>query len=266
MRRFLVFAALAVAILLIGFVAFWRYYRQSGPYGQTFFQTMNRSAERSATVAVPEIIRLLKPNSVVDVGSGEGFWSKAFLDNGVKDVTAVDGPWVRSNELKIPPANFISQDFSDRLILGRTFDLVLCLETAEHLRPERADSFVTELTKLAPMVVFSAAVPGQGGTFHINEQWQTYWAERFAKNSYVAIDIFRPMLWNNRELAAMYRQNMVLYVSPEVLTKRPDLKDRPAFPGGILSLVHPEVFQSAVSDAAYASRWQTKLKRALGVE
>jgi len=35
-------------------------------------------------------------------------------------------------------------------------------------------------------VLFSAAIPNQGGTGHINEQWQEYWAEKFYANGFGA--------------------------------------------------------------------------------
>ena len=68
------------------------------------------------------------------------------------------------------------------LRIGRRFDLVNCLEVAEHLDASRADSFVDDLCALGDVVVFSAAIPGQGGTHHVNEQFQSYWQERFRRN------------------------------------------------------------------------------------
>ena len=71
------------------------------------------------------------------------------------------------------------------------------LEVAEHIPPECADIFVESLTwGLAPVIMFSAAVPGQGGTLHLNEQWPAYWASKFAQHGYVLIDCLRPQLWD----------------------------------------------------------------------
>src|SRR5579862_3100091 len=60
--------------------------------------------------------------------------------------------------------------------LGRSFDLAMSFEVAEHLPPDAAKGFVDSLTRLAPLVLFSAAIPFQGGVGHINEQWPEYWA------------------------------------------------------------------------------------------
>ena len=58
-------------------------------------------------------------------------------------------------------------------------DVVVSTEVAEHLNEENADRFVELLTSLAPTAVVTAAVPGQGGTDHVNEQPNEYWIEKF---------------------------------------------------------------------------------------
>ena len=78
--------------------------------------------------------------------------------------------------------------------------------------PERGERFVADLVALAPVVLFSAAIPGQGGTDHINEQWQDYWARLFAKHDYVALDFLRLKFWNDSRIEWWYRQNIILYV------------------------------------------------------
>jgi SAM-dependent methyltransferase len=65
--------------------------------------------------------------------------------------------------------------------LGVPFDLVYCFEVAEHLPPNLGDRLIDFLANQGPLVVFSAAHPGQTGHGHINEQPKDYWIERFAK-------------------------------------------------------------------------------------
>ena len=81
----------------------------------------------------------------------------------------------------------------------------------EHLSPGRADGFVADLCRLAPLVLFSAAIPHQGGDHHVNEQWQSYWAERFGALSYRPIDLVRPAIWKDERIPWFYRQNYLLY-------------------------------------------------------
>jgi len=259
--------AMALAALIVGTGAYLRWHGRSEAYDAQFFAGMDRAARQSAETVVPELVRLIQPRSVVDVGSGDGYWSKAFLDNGVSDVIAVDGPWVRKEDLKVPADLFVVRDLEQPFHMDRPFDMVLCLETAEHLHPARAGGFIHDLTQLAPVVVFSAAIPGQGGTFHYNEEWPEYWADLFAKDSYEAIDVFRPFFWTNEKVAPMYRQNMILYVRKDYLEKSASLRQATAgAPRVVRALVHPEVYHNAVGNAAYAARWQTKVKRFLHLE
>ncbi|MGH6841445.1 MAG: hypothetical protein ACREDV_05045, partial [Methylocella sp.] len=125
--------------------------------------------------------------------------------------------------------------------LNRTFDLALCLETAEHLLPEAAVPFVESLTRVAPVIVFSAAIPRQGGTGHFNEQWPSYWAKLFASRGYECLDLLRDYLWANDAVEVWYRQNMLCFVARD----RPDLRAGFAHAGSVarpLDIVHPGLF------------------------
>jgi hypothetical protein len=103
--------------------------------------------------------------------------------------------------LRIPDSYFQPIDLNHQISLQRSFDLAISLEVAKHLPESRAASFVEDLTRLAPVVVFSAAIPGQGGRDHVKEQWQTYWVAIFAQHQYVVCDVVRPKIWKNRRIA-----------------------------------------------------------------
>jgi SAM-dependent methyltransferase len=64
--------------------------------------------------------------------------------------------------------------------LSGSFDLALCLEVAEHLPEHLGVRLVRFLSVAAPVVVFSAAQPGQGGTGHVNERPKAHWIDAFA--------------------------------------------------------------------------------------
>ena len=93
------------------------------------------------------------------------------------------------------------------------------LEVAEHLPPDSADALVESLTRLAPFVLFSAAIPLQGGWHHINEQWPEYWAEKFLARGFVAVDCFRPRIWTDDRVQRYYRQNLLLLVRKDHISK-----------------------------------------------
>jgi hypothetical protein len=183
-------------------------------------------------------MELLDPRSVADIGCGTGLWLSIFIQSGVADVQGVDGKWVDPTMLHIPKAAFCSVDLEKPLKLGRRFDLVLSLEVAEHLPATSAATFIKSLVELGDMVAFSAAIPHQGGTHHINEQWSDYWVRLFADHGYVPIDCLRPHIWHNEQVSWWYRQNMLLFVEAARLKASVHLSGI-ATNNPVHSLVHP---------------------------
>jgi SAM-dependent methyltransferase len=184
----------------------------------------------------------VKPTSVVDLGCGTGAWLETFLHAGIgeSEVIGVEGPWLDPAVLRFPRGRLRVHDLRRPLILERSFDLALSLEVAEHLPPEAAAVLVQALTSCAPVVVFSAAAPYQGGTGHLNEQWPQYWAELFGRHDFVAIDAIRPRIWLNSAIAWYYRQNMAVFVSRAQLADHPLLACDFREGQPLLPLVHPD--------------------------
>ena len=210
-------------------------------YTTEFYDAQADGSYQSAVV-VSEIFHSFLPQlrSVVDVGCGTGTWVKAFLGRGIERGIGVDGDYVHRNQLRIPESNFVPKDLTLPLSLGERFDLCVSMEVAEHLPASRAASFVQDLTKLAPVVLFSAAIPQQGGTNHINEQWPEYWAELFARQGYRTVDCLRSRLWNDPRVEYFYRQNAFLFANDEFYAQ---LESVPKVPMP-LSIVHPAVILS----------------------
>ena len=93
------------------------------------------------------------------------------------------------------------------------------------------------------VLVMSAAVPFQGGTGHVNEQWPDYWAKTMARLGFAACDVLRPMIWNEQSIAPWYRQNIIVYFKNAVpcwIQKVADENWRRAS-GDPLALVHPDL-------------------------
>jgi len=151
------------------------------PYDESFYQGQQDGSVSSAQIVVPIVLSLFPCRSVVDFGCCVGGWLKEFERNGVADYLGVDGDYVARHLLKIPADRFRPIDLRNVSDLGRGFDLACSLEVAEHLPEDRAKSFVAALVKAAPVVLFSAAISLQGGTEHVNEQWQSYRAKLFAR-------------------------------------------------------------------------------------
>lgn len=187
--------------------------RTSTPYDETFFDRLVHGAHVSAQVVVPVVLDLLPARSAVDFGCGQGAWLKACLENGIETVLGLDGDYVNRDKLLVDREQFRAVDLSRPVRLDRRFDLALCLEVAEHLPAHSAPVLVESLVAAAPVVLFSAALPGQGGVHHINEQWPAYWKGLFARHGMRKYDVIRPLIWHDRSIDLWYRQNLYLFTS-----------------------------------------------------
>jgi hypothetical protein len=190
-------------------------------YGTDFYRFLASFAVRSAQRIVPTLTAGLPVRSVADFGCGQGAWLSVWAAAGAS-VTGVDGPYIESTSLLIDPGSFHAADLSAAIDLGRKFDLVQSLEVAEHVPRAKAEQFVDTLTAHGSQVLFSAAVPGQGGENHINERPLGYWRAIFRKRGYAAIDYLRPLIRDDPEIAIWYRCNMMLYVKDEAVPGLPD--------------------------------------------
>jgi SAM-dependent methyltransferase len=208
-------------------------------YDGEFFEELDGDVRASAGVIAPMIVDLLRPSSILDVGCGRGTWLHAFADLGVSDILGVDGPHVAAADLEIPAERFLARDLREPLDLGRSFDLVMSLEVAEHLAPDLGSTFVESLARHANTVLFSAAIPFQGGAGHVNEQWQSHWAAEFAKHGFVPVDAIRPRVWTDPHVAFWYAQNILLYVREG---SAPELTSAPAMSTARLDIVHPDQY------------------------
>ena len=106
-------------------------------YDSDFFDFVNTSSGRSAKVFLDRFIESTlagsTPDSVLDVGCGRGVWLAEWLKHPGVVATGVDGDYVERKSLLVPAANFLAADISKPLDLGRRYDLVECLEVAEHI-------------------------------------------------------------------------------------------------------------------------------------
>jgi SAM-dependent methyltransferase len=218
----------------------------AGTYDAGFYLDQQDGSIRSARQVLPGLLTRFNIASVVDLGCGVGTWLSVVREAGIEDVLGLDGDYVDRNMLKIPQAQFIAADFREEIPVKRHFDLALCLEVAEHLPPATGDRLVEHLTELAPLVVFSAAVPGQEGADHVNEQWQDYWRERFLVRGYFAVDLIRPRIWLNERVEFWYRQNIVCYCTEAFIAQH---ALTPVDAEASLNQVHPALLMQTRAQA-----------------
>ncbi len=215
-------------------------------YDRGFFTEQVEGSSRSATVMVPHILALFpRTASVVDVGCGTGVWLQHFKGAGVPHVLGLDGGGALDNDmLLLEHHEFRHADFTKPLRLPDRFDLAISLEVAEHLPPSAAQTFVANLCQLSDAVVFGAAIPGQSGTWHINERWPSYWAALFDAEGYELFDVLRPQVWYDRRVEWWYAQNTLVFVrrGRDTVAEGVRAAQKQAIPA--LDFVHPRCFEA----------------------
>lgn len=190
-------------------------------YDSEFFDYIDMGSRRSAHIVIQFLLNQLPITSVLDVGCGRGIWLDEWQQLGVTDIFGVDGDYVELDKLEVPRECFQASNLADSLTLDRKFDLVQSLEVAEHIPAQYADTFVQNLIGHGDIILFSAAPPGQGGEFHVNEQDYSYWRDKFANYGYQLIDLIRPQLVQQAQVEPWYRYNTLLFVNGNKISTLP---------------------------------------------
>lgn len=202
-------------------------------YSKDFYLELAKTSDTSAKVLVPILIEKFQPLSVVDFGCGSGSFPRAFIANGIIDILGIEGDWVLQFE-SIKDERWLKvHNLTSPIFLQKKFDLAICLEVAEHLPPEYSRLLITSLVDASDRIAFSAAIPGQSGTEHINLQFPDYWGKLFEEHEYFLEWDPRNEIWNTKGLAPWYKQNLLIFHkrTPELSTATvPERK------------FHPEIF------------------------
>lgn len=196
-------------------------------YDAAFYKVEERTALASAQIVLPSVLAATGARSVVDVGCGTGAWLAVAAEHGCQ----IYGHDSYDGALLIHPDSYIRGDIEEGVPCNGV-DLAICLEVGEHLPPSSAGPLVDGLCG-AQFVLFSAAIPGQGGVHHVNEQWGTWWAALFAERGYVGSSDLRWQFWADREVADWYRQNILVFARPGDLAAA-------RYRQGVIDVVHPQ--------------------------
>jgi hypothetical protein len=218
-------------------------------YGYTKGQPGVAAVARSADVIVPLVMARFHPRRVVDLGCGVGDWLHAFAAHGATEVKGYDGPWVPTSALRIPRSSFTAIDFHAELPAVAPCDLAMCLEVAEHVEAPTAVRCAEFLCRASDVVLFSAAIPGQGGHGHINEQYQDRWIALFASLGYAAFDLIRPSIWMDARVSWWYQQNVLVFANAAAQA-RFGLEAQPF----MANVVHPALYEKNTDPRNYPIR------------
>jgi len=217
-------------------------------YNDAFYSNEAATSLRCANQVVPLLQDMFAPASVLDVGCGVGAFLRSFSEGGVKECLGLDGDYVPQNQRMISSENFKAVDLSKPFDIGRRYDMIMSLEVGEHLDAAVADTFVSSICHHGDLVVFSAAIPVQMGDHHVNEQWQSYWVQKFRQCGFYAFDVVRPKIWANKDIEVYYKQNIIVFANEAAMRKYPFVlsaaelnKDPRCF-----DMVHPELYEARV--------------------
>lgn len=204
-------------------------------WGEYCIYAFQRETNFSENIILSIILERFEVKNMVDFGCAIGRWCKEAKNLGVKEVLGIDGEYVNQESLVIDKEEFIGTDLEKPIFLPKRYDLAISLEVAEHLPEEKSDIFVENLVRSSDLILFSAAIPGQGGDFHVNEQLISYWQKKFEKHGYFLHDFLRPIIWKNDKVLPMYKQNCVIFMKQN---------NNYAQSNYIVDMVHPEIFIS----------------------
>ena len=128
---------------------------------------------------IDKILQEFNPNSILDVGCGTGISLKYFLHKNI-DAIGVENSMLAIKNSAVSH-KIIRHNLKKQLFLNKKFDLVWSFEVIEHIHPDFEAIFLNTLVQHSDRVIISAALPGQGGHGHFNEQLPEYWVEKFSK-------------------------------------------------------------------------------------
>jgi SAM-dependent methyltransferase len=179
-------------------------------YGFDFFQQVDELAGASYEEMARSIVETYRPRSVWDAGCGTGALLAALRDEGVPQLRGAEFHDAGLRICRRRKLDVEKVDLTRRVTIPPGTDLVICMEVAEHLPESASDTLVESLTSGPDQLLFSAAVPGQGGHHHINEQAHDYWLEKFGARGFLvdtaATDAIRAR-WRAAGVAPWYSNN-----------------------------------------------------------
>jgi len=155
-------------------------------------------------IAVVDFLRAWKVKTIVDIGCGNGAYTKVLNNCGFK-ASGYDG---NPNTRRITNNSCDVMDFSKPANVG-VYDAVLCLEVGEHI-PERYEKiFIDNITKATrKYIVMSWAVIGQGGKGHVNCRDNKYIISAIERRNFVYLQ--EPSLFLRKSCGISWFKNTLM--------------------------------------------------------
>lgn len=153
-----------------------RAFHQTLGYDTQYYEAIRSSNQFCYPILAHAVLAELPSKSLADIGCGSGDISLAFVQEGCASVFSCD---YSEDAVRLARSKGLTHtkqvDLTAIGHLEAKADLCICLEVAEHIPERYASHLCRLLCEVAPNLVFTAAPPGQGGNFHLNEQPRSYW-------------------------------------------------------------------------------------------
>jgi SAM-dependent methyltransferase len=185
-------------------------------YSPKYYQTIVEPYSRKSVPQMAKsIVETFHPTSVIDIGCGSGALLVALRKLGVRRLLGLDCAEAGLDIARARGLDTRKFDIvTDPLLYPAGYDIAVSMETAEHLPKKAADRYVELLCSLAPVVIFTAAHPGQGGIGHLNEQPPEYWKGFFKAHGFQPLEnvvsAWQPV-WHSAGVADFYTNNLMIF-------------------------------------------------------
>ncbi len=192
-------------------------------YPKRFFIDNLNDSRPMAEYLSPKLVKLLNIKSVIDFGCATGHWINALQKTGIK-VLGIEGGENAKDMLVCDPNLVVFADLREPLnnIAGE-FDMVMSIEVAEHIEHKFVDKYIDNMMRFNPrLIMMTAATPGQGGEFHVNEQESEYWDNLFLKKGYRRVSKIESLISKLTEEAKNE-------TNPPEIMRNPDVKHTGVF-------------------------------------
>src|SRR5262245_12788883 len=174
------------------------------------------------------LIAQFRPQTVLDVGCGEGHALDYFLQAGGRAAAGQPGHFpagIYALGIEgcrqalaagvVPPGRIVLHDFTTGpvalppLVARAGFDLVWSCEFVEHVAARYREHFLAAFA-LGRVVAMTHAEPGQGGHHHVNEQPRDYWVSALAAHGF-ALDAARTAASRRLDPSGHWRRSGLIF-------------------------------------------------------
>lgn len=220
-------------------------------YTTEFYDGQKKGSFQSANVILPKFLEIVgkdKIKTAVDFGCGVGTWLAVFQKI-VPDakVIGMDSGESEERQFFISKESLIKADITKEIRFEEKYDVCFSLEVAEHIPKEKEEVYIKNLCNSSDIILFSAALKGQGGTGHVNEQPLSYWIEVFKKENYDYIDGIRADIWNDDKVSYWYKQNIIVFVKKGTVDIEVCRSKYQSMP--VVDVIHPQAIQTSMQYA-----------------